>query len=168
MTSYRTAQGKIIDMSKLASTHENIRAVGNMNVNARGDTLDSNNNVIEEGGERVNRMYKNTMQASGTVPRRRTASPIQADLVPDEVPAEPETDLPTPPTVKSEATAPTAVTKPPVVEHEPEWTDEEIELDFDDEEPFGKEAPAPAVEPPAKPVVAPVAKESATPAPKKK
>ena len=40
MAQYRTAQGKNIDMAALAAKNERTRAVGNMNVNARGDTID--------------------------------------------------------------------------------------------------------------------------------
>lgn len=44
---YRTAQGKSIDLGTIMLKNEHVRAVGNMNVNARGDKLDSNNHVIE-------------------------------------------------------------------------------------------------------------------------
>ena len=44
---YRTAQGKQIDMGKLALQNEKVRAVGNMKVNARGDAVDDHNHVIE-------------------------------------------------------------------------------------------------------------------------
>jgi hypothetical protein len=36
---YRTAQGKMIDLDGLILTNEQTIAVGNMNVNARGDEL---------------------------------------------------------------------------------------------------------------------------------
>lgn len=36
---YRTAQGKMIDIDGLILTNEQTIAVGNMNVNARGDEL---------------------------------------------------------------------------------------------------------------------------------
>jgi len=42
----RSALGREINMSALASRNEKVRAVGNMRVNARGDLLDSNNNII--------------------------------------------------------------------------------------------------------------------------
>ena len=43
MPAYRSAQGKMVDMSVLAAKNEKVRAVGNMNVNARGDVIDENN-----------------------------------------------------------------------------------------------------------------------------
>jgi hypothetical protein len=62
MTVYRSAQGKPIDMSKLAARNEKIRAVGNMNVNARGDTLDGNNRVIQDNTKRVKTNYQKATQ----------------------------------------------------------------------------------------------------------
>jgi hypothetical protein len=46
MSRMRSAIGKEIDMSALASKHEHVRAAGNMGVNARGDVIDSKNQVI--------------------------------------------------------------------------------------------------------------------------
>ena len=54
---YRTAQGKMIDMGKLVLQNENIRAVGNMNVNARGDIVDDKNRVISPKNQQVNKQY---------------------------------------------------------------------------------------------------------------
>ena len=36
---YRTMQGRMVDIEKLRATNEGVRAIGNMNVNARGDVL---------------------------------------------------------------------------------------------------------------------------------
>jgi len=57
-----TALGLPFDMAGLRTKNEKVRAVGNMNVNARGDIIDSNNNVINDSNNRVNAMYKKTMQ----------------------------------------------------------------------------------------------------------
>ena len=46
MAQHRSAQGKIIDMAALAAKNERVRAVGNMPVNARGDTIGANGKVI--------------------------------------------------------------------------------------------------------------------------
>ena len=43
---YRTAQGKPLDMGALRLQNEQVRAVGNMKVNARGDIVNDNNEVI--------------------------------------------------------------------------------------------------------------------------
>ena len=58
MAGYRTAQGKIVDMSQLASKNEKVRAVGNMNVNARGDIIDSHNKIIQDNTKRVKSSYQ--------------------------------------------------------------------------------------------------------------
>jgi hypothetical protein len=62
---YRTAQGKQIDMGKLALQNEKVRAVGNMKVNARGDAVDDHNRVIETKNQQVSRNYrKQTLDAN--------------------------------------------------------------------------------------------------------
>jgi hypothetical protein len=55
---YRTAQGKMVDIGALYLKNENVRAVGNMNVNARGDVLDGNNRAIDTRNQQVARRYK--------------------------------------------------------------------------------------------------------------
>lgn len=59
---YKTAQGKTIDMGKLMLQNERVRAVGNMNVNARGDILDDSNNVIASKPKQVKRQYDRQVQ----------------------------------------------------------------------------------------------------------
>lgn len=54
---YRTAQGKEIDMGQLILKNENVRAVGNMGVNAKGDLIDHTGRVISSRAEQVNRQY---------------------------------------------------------------------------------------------------------------
>lgn len=54
---HRSAMGKNIDMASLRAKNERVRAVGNMLVNARGDTIDSNGNVIQDNNKRVNEYY---------------------------------------------------------------------------------------------------------------
>jgi hypothetical protein len=61
MAIHRTAMGKSVDMSSLSSQHEKTRAVGNMNVNARGDIVDSNNRVIQDNTKRVKATYNNSV-----------------------------------------------------------------------------------------------------------
>lgn len=61
MAKFRTAMGKVVDMSALASRNEKVRAVGNMNVNARGDTIDGYGRVIKPVTAKVNEAYSNTV-----------------------------------------------------------------------------------------------------------
>lgn len=55
---YRTAQGKMVDLGRLQLQNENVRAVGNMKVNSRGDRLDSTNRPIQTRNEQVDRQYQ--------------------------------------------------------------------------------------------------------------
>jgi hypothetical protein len=61
MAQYRSAQGKIIDMNALAAKNEKVRAVGNMKVNARGDTIDANGKVIIPVTQKVGAAYEATV-----------------------------------------------------------------------------------------------------------
>ena len=65
MAIQRTAMGKAVDMSTLATRNEKTRAVGNMKVNARGDELDSSNRVVNNGTQRVKSNYANTITDKG-------------------------------------------------------------------------------------------------------
>lgn len=62
---YKTAQGKSIDMGSLALQNENVRAVGNMKVNARGDLLDDNNNVIRTKTQEMTQQYRQQTNNQG-------------------------------------------------------------------------------------------------------
>jgi hypothetical protein len=61
MKNYRSAMGKNVDMGALLAKNENTRAVGNMKVNARGDTIDSQGRVIKPVTAKVNQSYANTV-----------------------------------------------------------------------------------------------------------
>lgn len=82
MAQYRSARGKTLDMGALMSKNERTRAVGNMKVNARGDTIDSNGNVIVPVNKKVSDSYQKTIG-------NRSANIIKKAerLRPDEVPA---------------------------------------------------------------------------------
>jgi hypothetical protein len=98
---HRTALGKSIDMASLRAKNEKVRAVGNMNVNARGDTIDSNNNVIQDANRRVNTMYQKTMQNPMASQRSKPGpnaeqratppvKPVKTESVPKPVVTEPD------------------------------------------------------------------------------
>lgn len=68
--------GKTIDMSALAARNEHTRAVGNMSVNARGDTIDSTGRVIRPVTDKVNEAYGKTVgNKSAQVKRTVTPKP---------------------------------------------------------------------------------------------
>lgn len=54
---YRTANGKMLDMRALMLKNENVRAVGNMKVNAKGDMVDDANRVVKSKPAQVGRQY---------------------------------------------------------------------------------------------------------------
>lgn len=66
---YRTAQGRVVDLGVLEAQNEHVRAVGNMKVNARGDKLDANGNIISTRSQQVNRnLSRATNAAAGSIP----------------------------------------------------------------------------------------------------
>jgi len=77
MANYRTAMGKTVDMAALAARNEKTRAVGNMKVNARGDTIDSQGRIIKPVTSKVNDQYANTVgnRSSHVVKRPTQAKP---------------------------------------------------------------------------------------------
>ena len=72
---YKTAQGKTLDMGSLVLQNEHVRAVGNMKVNSRGDTIDEMGNVIKPVTEKVNEQYVNTVKNASSLPRQKTPPP---------------------------------------------------------------------------------------------
>lgn len=65
---YKSAMGKAVDLGSLILQNEGVRAVGNMNVNARGDLLDGNNRVIDQKNRQVQRQYQRTTNVSNAAP----------------------------------------------------------------------------------------------------
>lgn len=61
MAKRRSAQGKMIDMSSLIAKNENVRAVGNMKVNARGDRIDAAGRVVKSANDKVADSYGRTV-----------------------------------------------------------------------------------------------------------
>lgn len=94
---HKSAMGRSVDMAALRAKNERVRAVGNMNVNSRGDVIDSNNEVINDNNKRVNQYYMNSAMSRGKPTGLNTApSPVQGIVakvqetpmpVPDQQPA---------------------------------------------------------------------------------
>jgi len=83
---YRTMQGKMVDIEKLRAANESTRAVGNMNVNARGDVLGPSGqivtkkeNVMKKYYEQPKGMVDDTPARAKPTPARRTPPTAQAD-----------------------------------------------------------------------------------------
>ena len=75
MSKYKTAMGRTVDMAAIVAKNEKVRAVGNMSVNARGDTIDSNGNVIVPATQKVSDNYQKSVgnrsaQVQGTRPSK--------------------------------------------------------------------------------------------------
>ena len=94
---YKSAQGKTVDLGTIILQNEHVRAVGNMNVNARGDKLGSNNQVLETKPRQIQKQNARTtnvsrelVQTSGLKARRQnqTASADLADQYTDPLPEE--------------------------------------------------------------------------------
>lgn len=62
MGRFKTALGRTLDMTSLAAKNERVRAVGNMNVNARGDTIDSHGKVIVPVTKKTSEEYQKNVK----------------------------------------------------------------------------------------------------------
>ena len=94
---HRSALGRSVDMAALRAKNERTRAVGNMNVNARGDVIDSNNEVINDNNKRVNEYYMKSAMNRGVKPTgiNTAPSPLKPDVaVIQETPLTPDTAAP--------------------------------------------------------------------------
>lgn len=58
--------GKTVDLGALVLQNEQVRAVGNMGVNARGDIIDSNNATVDLKTKQVQRQYRRQTNVSDT------------------------------------------------------------------------------------------------------
>lgn len=92
MAKYKTAMGRSLDMSALAAKHEKTRAVGNMSVNARGDTIDSDGKVIVPVTKKVNNKYQKSVanRAANVVKRKPAETPKKDELTKEELELEAE------------------------------------------------------------------------------
>ena len=77
---YKSARGKQIDVGSLRLQNENVRAVGNMGVNARGDRIDANGNVIDSKGQQLQRrIQRQTNVAEGPSHTSTRSAKLAAD-----------------------------------------------------------------------------------------
>lgn len=77
---YRTMQGRLVDIDKLRAQNEDTRAVGNMNVNARGDVLSASGEIVKTKEEVMAEYYETPPGAASSAPMSQTeASPAPAE-----------------------------------------------------------------------------------------
>lgn len=72
---YRTMQGKMVDIDKLRAANESTRAVGNMNVNARGDVLGPGNTIVRSKEEVMREYYEAPAGAVADTPAPKVTAP---------------------------------------------------------------------------------------------
>jgi hypothetical protein len=93
---YKTAMGKTVDLGALLLQNENVRAVGNMGVNAAGDLVDGTNRVIDQRNRQVQKQYKrqtnvtNSPVATSNVQARKAK--LEAEQQTSELDMEPSID----------------------------------------------------------------------------
>ena len=116
---YKSAMGKTVDMGSLLLQNEKVRAVGNMNVNARGDRLDSNNNVIEPKNQQAQRRYKKQTNVSSGPAQASTVSAQTEAQQPVVDPADNFADLPVDDLLPEPVSQPGVEAQQPAVTPEP-------------------------------------------------
>ena len=89
---YKTARGQSIDIDKIKLSNETAIAVGNMNVNARGDLLADNGEIAAGRNEIMDRIYATTgavnvsrapQTASSFADNMPAKSVVTPELLPD-------------------------------------------------------------------------------------
>jgi len=100
---YKSAMGKSVDIGALMLQNEQVRAVGNMNVNARGDVLDSQNRVLETRNRQAQRQYRRQSTNASNLPiststvsakKRQEKEPVITDSFDDLPDDDIDLDLP--------------------------------------------------------------------------
>jgi hypothetical protein len=86
---YRSAQGKMVDVDMLRLRNEETIAVGNMKVNARGDELGPGGVVVKTRNEAMDEYYKSnaiyTNESAADAERPNNKTAIQADVEHDDI-----------------------------------------------------------------------------------
>ena len=79
---YRTMQGRMVDIEKLRTANESVQAVGNMNVNARGDVLGAGGQVVTPKETIIKQYYEQPKgMVSDTPTKNKTTQAPKAEPV---------------------------------------------------------------------------------------
>ena len=78
---YRTMQGRMIDIEKLRGANEDVRAVGNMNVNARGDVIGPGGAIVTPKETVIKKYYEQPKGMVSDTPRSKTKPAPKAEPV---------------------------------------------------------------------------------------
>tara|TARA_B100000405_G_scaffold237754_1_gene171437 strand:+ start:4424 stop:4795 length:372 start_codon:yes stop_codon:yes gene_type:complete len=73
---YRTMQGRMVDIEKLRSANESVQAVGNMNVNARGDVLGKGGQIVTPKETVIRKYYEQPRGRVDDTPARAKPAPV--------------------------------------------------------------------------------------------
>ena len=79
---YRTMQGRMVDIEKLRAANEDVRAVGNMNVNARGDIIGPSGQIVTTKASVMQKYYEQPKGRASDTPIRRVARTPQRQPIP--------------------------------------------------------------------------------------
>jgi len=85
---YRSSQGKSIDLGALLLQNETVRAVGNMGVNARGDRIDNKGKVVDSKVQQSKRQYNKQIGPQDGIPQASRA-PVKEVIPPAPVAPDP-------------------------------------------------------------------------------
>ena len=72
---YRTMQGRMVDIEKLRAANESVQAVGNMNVNARGDVLGAGGKIVTPKETIIKKYYEQPKGMVSDTPSRGKVMP---------------------------------------------------------------------------------------------
>ena len=72
---YKTMQGRMVDIEKLRAANESTQAVGNMNVNARGDVLGAGGQVVTPKEQVIKKYYEQPKGMVSDTPNRGKSMP---------------------------------------------------------------------------------------------
>ena len=72
---YRTMQGRMVDIEKLRAANESVQAVGNMNVNARGDVLGAGGQIVTPKEQIIKKYYEQPKGMVSDTPSRGKPMP---------------------------------------------------------------------------------------------
>ena len=73
---YRTMQGRMVDIDQLRAANESVQAVGNMNVNARGDVLGAGGQIVKPKEKVIQKYYEHPKGKVSETPTRVSQAPI--------------------------------------------------------------------------------------------
>jgi len=73
---YKTMQGRMVDIEQLRAANESVQAVGNMNVNARGDVLGIGGQVVTPKAQVIKKYYEQPKGMVDDTPIRNKPTPV--------------------------------------------------------------------------------------------